>query len=114
MIETALAVNGQDCTNGGGNTPEEYEAIAVTLLRVAQAIRDREHGLIQCLSKDGRTLASVIVHNREFAPDEIELQFPSIETLHCIGQPDGQQNQTKREFLSEWVSVVNGHGKYDK
>jgi hypothetical protein len=83
MIDTALSINGQDCTSSYGNTPEEYEAIAVTLFRVAQAIRDREHGIVQCLGKDGPALVSVIVHNRELSPDGAEVQFPIIETLHC-------------------------------
>jgi hypothetical protein len=29
MIQTALGINGNDCTFGDGNTAEEYEAIAV-------------------------------------------------------------------------------------
>jgi hypothetical protein len=86
MIETALVVNGQDCTNGCGNTPEEYEAIAITLFRIAQAIRQREHGLIQCLKKDGGILVSVIVHNRELTSNEDDIEFPIIETLHCTGE----------------------------
>jgi type III restriction enzyme len=27
---------------------------------------------------------------------------------------DDQQQQTKREFLSEWVRAVNGHGSFGK
>jgi hypothetical protein len=37
MIQTLLAINGQDCMIGDGNTAEELEAIAVTLLRTAEA-----------------------------------------------------------------------------
>ena len=87
MIEVALAVNGQDCT-GLGNTPEELEAIAATLLRVAQAVRERNHGQIRCLTGDGRTLVSAIVHNRALVRDG-EPEFPVIEELHCLqGRPD--------------------------
>lgn len=42
MIQIVLAINQQDCTIGDGNTAEEYEAIAVTLLRAAEAIRNQE------------------------------------------------------------------------
>jgi hypothetical protein len=38
MMQISLAINGHDCTTGDGNMPEEYEAIAVTLLRTAEAI----------------------------------------------------------------------------
>ena len=87
MIEVALAVNGQDCT-GLGNTAEEIEAIAATLLRVAQAVRERNHGQIRCLTDNGRTLVSAIVHNRALVRDG-EPEFPVIEELHCIqGRPD--------------------------
>ena len=35
MIETSLGMNGYGCTSGDGNTAEEYEAIAVALLRLS-------------------------------------------------------------------------------
>ena len=47
MIQTALAINGHGCTIADGNTAEEYEAIAVTLLRTAEAIRNREEGRVE-------------------------------------------------------------------
>jgi hypothetical protein len=81
MIETALSINGQDCTTGPGNTPEEYEAIAATFLRLAQAVREQNHGTIQCLSRDGQLLVSAIVHNRALARNGKELEFPIIEQL---------------------------------
>jgi hypothetical protein len=88
MIEVALAVNGQDCT-GLGNTPEEIEAIAATLLRVAQAVREGNHGQIRCLTGDRRTLVSAIVHNRALTRNGDEPEFPLIEELHCTqGRPD--------------------------
>ncbi len=33
--------------------------------------------------------------------------------LEVKGQ-DSQEQQTKREFLSEWVRAVNGHGGFGK
>jgi hypothetical protein len=50
-MQTVLGINGQDCTIGDGNTVEELEAIAVTLLRAAEAIRNREEGAIECFGK---------------------------------------------------------------
>ena len=44
MTEIVLATNEQDCARDGGNTAEEFEAIAVTLLRAAEAIRNQEEG----------------------------------------------------------------------
>ncbi len=87
MIETALSINGQDCTTGPGNTPEEYEAIAATLLRLAQAVREQEHGTIQCLGLNGRILVSAIVHNRALTRNGKEPEFPIIEQLHCNDHP---------------------------
>jgi hypothetical protein len=83
MIETAISVNGQDCTRGSGNTPEEYEAMAATLLRVAQAIREHDHGKIRCLTADGRVLLSAIILNRDLLGNGSEPEFPPIEELHC-------------------------------
>jgi hypothetical protein len=54
MIQTALGINGNDCTSGDGNTAEEYEAIAVALLRAAEAIHNREEGRVECLGQDGK------------------------------------------------------------
>jgi hypothetical protein len=84
MIETAISVNGQDCTKGAGNTPEEYEAMAATLLRVAQAVREHDNGKIRCLTPDGRVLLSVIVLNRDLVCNGSEREFPPIEELHCV------------------------------
>ncbi len=63
MIQTVLAINGQDCMIGDGNTPEELEAIAVTLLRAAEAIRNQEEGAIECTGNDGQPLAYAHVHH---------------------------------------------------
>lgn len=62
MIQIVLAINEQDCTRDDGNTAEEYEAIAVTLLRTAEAIRNREEGKLECFGHDGKALAWVHLH----------------------------------------------------
>lgn len=62
MTEIVLAINGQDCTSGGGNTAEEFEAIAVTLLRAAEALRNQEEGKLECFGPDGKRLAWVHLH----------------------------------------------------
>ena len=93
MIQTTFAINELDCTIGEGNTPEEYEAIAVTLLRAAQAIRNREEGRVQCLGADGRVLASVFVHSCDTTCYlEEGKEPPIIEELPCTSD--------KRDFVN--------------
>ena len=62
MTEIVLAINEQDCTSSDGNTAEEFEAIAVTLLRAAEAIRNQEEGKLECFGHDGKALAWVHFH----------------------------------------------------
>lgn len=62
MIQVVLAINEQDCTIGDGNTAEECEAIAVTLLRTAEAIRNQEEGTLECIGHDGKVRAWVHLH----------------------------------------------------
>ena len=51
-----------------------------------------------------------IIH--KFRPDYlVRLTKGRTLILEVKGQDD-QQNQTKREFLSEWVRAVNGHGGF--
>src|SRR5271157_2249945 len=62
MTQIVLAINEQDCTRGDGNTAEEFEAVAVTLLRAAEAIRNQEEGKLECFGHDGKALAWVHLH----------------------------------------------------
>jgi hypothetical protein len=62
MTQIVLAINEQDCTSDDGNTAEEFEAIAVTLLRAAEAVRNQEEGKLECFGHDGRALAWVHLH----------------------------------------------------
>ena len=51
-----------------------------------------------------------IIH--KFRPDYlVRLTNGKTLILEVKGQDD-QQQQTKREFLSEWVGAVNGHGGF--
>jgi hypothetical protein len=85
MIQISLAINGHDCTTGDGNTPEEYEAIAVTPLRAAEAIRNLEEGRVECLAKNGKVLASVLVHDCGPACDGDTLaDVVTIEQVACV------------------------------
>src|SRR2546422_9177052 len=86
MIQTALAINGLDCTIDAGNTPEEYEAIAVMLLRTAEAIRNREEGRFECLRERDRVLASVLVHHCGPSCERDPLDLPTIEQLACVSE----------------------------
>lgn len=48
---------------------------------------------------------------RKFRPDYlVRLANRKPLVLEVKGQ-DNQEQQTKREFLSEWVRAVNGHGR---
>jgi hypothetical protein len=62
MTEIVLAINGQDCTSDDGNTAEEFEAFAVTLLRATEALRNQEEGKLECFGHDGKALAWVHFH----------------------------------------------------
>lgn len=62
MPEIVLAINGQDCPSDDGNTAEEFEVIAITLLRAAGAVRNREEGKLECFGHDGKPLAWVHLH----------------------------------------------------
>jgi hypothetical protein len=85
VTQTALGINGQDCTIGDGNTAEEYEAIAVALLRTAEAIRNREEGRVECVGKGGKLLASVLVHHCGPACDDDTLaNSATIEQIACV------------------------------
>ena len=91
MMQSALAINGQDCTTGSGNTAEEYEAIAVTLLRAAEAIRNREEGRLECLGHNGKLLAWVHLHVCGPSCDEHTLdELPTIERFESV--PEHRQS----------------------
>lgn len=50
---------------------------------------------------------------RKFRPDYIvRLTNGKMVVVEVKGQ-DTQEQQTKREFLSEWIAAVNGHGGFD-
>jgi hypothetical protein len=59
MTEIVVAINEQDCTPDDGNSAEEFEVIAVTLLRAAEALRNQEEGKLGCFGHDGKPLAWV-------------------------------------------------------
>lgn len=87
MMQIALGINGQDCTLGDGNTPAELEAIAITLLRAAEGIRNGEEGTIECIASDGRALAFVHLHDCGMACglEDNALEDPdTLERLVCL------------------------------
>jgi|SRR5260370_41038012 len=87
MIQTVLAINGEDCTMGDGNSAAELEAIAVTLLRTAEAIRNQEEGMLECISHDGNVLAYAHVHVCGSTCDERTLaEPPTIERFDCLDE----------------------------
>lgn len=87
MIQTVLAINGCDCMIGDGNTPEELEAIAVTLLRAAEAIRNQEEDAIECVgngpAQSSLSSTSIIVVRRV---RQATLTCPALNTWPCVAR----------------------------
>jgi hypothetical protein len=102
MIQTVLAINGYDCMIGDGNTPEELEAIAVTLLRAAEAIRNREEGAIDCTGKDGQLLAYAHVHHCGPACTLEGSDVPTIEHLACLAGDSKPLHAISHSMIDEY------------
>lgn len=100
MTEMVIAINGQDCTSGGGNTAEEFEAIAVTLLRAAEALRNQEEGKLECFGPDGKRLAWVHLHTcSPDCTDDALSHPPAIARFNSMRTP----NQSLRELSSSMI-----------
>lgn len=75
--------------------PQELEAIAVALLRAAEAIRSREEGAIECVGKGGQTLGTptfiIVVQLAPWKPltcPRLSVSFASSEIRsHCMPSP---------------------------
>jgi hypothetical protein len=103
MIQTTLAINGEDCTFGDGNTPEEFEAIAVTLLRAAEAMRNREEGLVECVGYNGEVIAFVHVHHCDPDCDEEKLKTaPTIEQLACVRERQPSLRTMSQSIIEQY------------
>jgi len=103
MIQTAFGINGNDCTFGDGNTAEEYEAIAVALLRTAEAIRNGEEGRVECLGRDGKVLASMLIHHCGPECDEEALADPvTIEEVTCVHGSGSSLRAISRSMVDEY------------
>jgi hypothetical protein len=57
ITQIVLAINEHDCTRDDGNTAKKFEAIAVTLLRAAEAVRNQEKCKLESLGHNGKALA---------------------------------------------------------
>jgi hypothetical protein len=103
MTQTVLAINRQDCTIGDGNTAEEYESIAVALLRAAEAIRNREEGRVECFRKDGKVLASVLIHHCGPECDERVLADAArIEEFTCVGGSGSSLRAISQSMIDQY------------
>lgn len=102
MIQTALGINGEDCTTGDGNTAEELEAIAVALLRAAEAIRNREEGAIECTGKEGQVLAYVHIHHCGPTCNLEGSDVPTIERLACLAGDSKPLRTIGRSMIEEY------------
>jgi hypothetical protein len=88
MTDVVLALNEQDCTSDDGNTAEEFEAIAVTFLRAAEAIRNGEEGKLECFGRDGKALVWVHLHTCGPECNEQVLENPpAIARFDSIREP---------------------------
>ena len=105
MIQTVLAINGQDCMIGDGNTPEELEAIAVTLLRAAEAIRNREEGAIECTGKDGRLLAYAHVHHCGQTCSLERSDVSTVEHLACLAGDSKPLHAISLSMIDEYRRI---------
>ena len=105
MTEIVLAINEQDCTPDDGNTAEEFEAIAVTLLRAAEALRNQEEGKLECFGRDGKALAWVHLHTCGPECNEDALADPpAIARFHSMRKP----NQSLRSLC---LSVIEQYSR---
>src|SRR5579859_3837518 len=85
MTQIVLAIKEQDCTPDDGNTAEEFEAIAVTLLRAAEAVRNKEEGKLECFGHDGKALAWVHLHTcGPECNEEALANPPAIARFECM------------------------------
>jgi hypothetical protein len=110
MIETSLVINGLDCTIGDGNTPEEYEAIAVMLLRAAEAIRNREAGRFECRGEGAKLLASVLVHECGPDCDGDITDVSTIERLACVNEHTPSLRARSHSLIDEYRRASGTEG----
>lgn len=110
MLQTALGINGQDCTSGDGNTAVELEAIAITLLRAAEGIRNREEGTIECVARDGHALAFVHLHDcgmtckleRSYLEDA---DTPALERVVPLPGDSGELRAMTRAMIDQYRKI---------
>ena len=108
MIQIVLAINQQDCTIGDGNTAEEYEAIAVTLLRAAEAIRNQEEGTLECTGQDGKVLAWVHLHVCGPTCDERRLYDPAtIARFESVGETPQPLRALSLSIIEQYRRAAN-------
>jgi len=105
MTEIVLAINEQDCTSDNDNTAEEFEAIAVTLLRAAEALRNQEEGKLECFGSDGKALAFIRLHFCDPTCDQDDLgDPPTIARFDSMLKP----SQSLRELS---LSMIEQYGR---
>ena len=104
MVQTAIWINNQDCTTGDGNSPEEYEAIAVMLLRAAQAVRNLEEGRLECLRERDESLLDITVHHCPGDPCPLELERirPTIEKWRYLPEPPEPLRKLFESLIEEY------------
>jgi type III restriction enzyme len=59
-----------------------------------------------------RLTTQMPVHVRRFTPDDLVRVANSVPLILEVKGKDTPQDQTKREFLGEWVEAVNEHGGF--
>ena len=103
MTEIVVAINGQDCTSGSGNTAEEFEAIAVTFLRAAEALRNHEEGKLECFGPDGERLAWVHLHTcSPDCNDDVLSQPPAIARFDSMRTSDQSLQALSTSMIEQY------------
>ncbi len=69
--------------------PKSLRAIAVTLLRAAEAVRNQEEGKLECFGHDGKALAWVHLHTcGSDCDDDALADPPAIARFDSMSEPN--------------------------
>jgi hypothetical protein len=105
MTEIVLAINEQDCTPDNGNTAEEFEAIAVTPLRAAEAVRNQEEGKLECFGRDGKALAWVHLHTCGPDCDDALADPPAIARIDSMREPNQSLRALSLSMIEQYCRL---------
>jgi len=83
--------------------PKSMRPLQSALLRTAEAIRNREEGRVECLGRDGKVLASVLIHHCGPECDEDALANPApIEEVTCVDDSGSSLRAISRSMVDQY------------